>query len=155
MLPLFSQTPLQHHLTPAQFWVLGILLNLLQSSRLVKLERLASAFSDPITTPLSVSEITEVLGFASTNNHSDLVSLHHLLVNYLLPSGQTLPIAIASGGGYINILLVCLVCHSRAIPLFWSLLPKLWSSNITEQRDGLTEILPLLKDDKVVVIGNR
>jgi hypothetical protein len=60
----------------------------------VLLERLASAFLYPITTPLSVSEITELLEFASTNNQSDLVSLHHLLVNYLLPSGQTLSIAI-------------------------------------------------------------
>ena len=59
----------------------------------MKLERLASAFPYPIITPLSVSEITEVLEFASTNNQSDLVSLHHLLVNYLLPSNQTLSIA--------------------------------------------------------------
>ena len=88
MLPVFDQTHLQQHLTRAQFLVLGILLNLLQSSRQVKLERLASAFPYPITTPLSASEITEVLEFGSTNNQSDLVSLHHLLVNYLLPSGS-------------------------------------------------------------------
>jgi hypothetical protein len=80
---LFYHTHLQQHLTRAQFLVLDILLNLLQSSRQVKLERLASAFPYPITTPLSAWEITEVLEFASTNNQSDLVSLHHLLVNYL------------------------------------------------------------------------
>jgi len=88
MLPHFYQTHLQQHLARVQFLILGILLNLLQSSRLVKLERLASAFPYPITIPLSVSEITEVLEFASTNNQSDMVSLHHLLVNYLLPSGS-------------------------------------------------------------------
>lgn len=69
--------------------------------------------------------------------------------------GQTLSIAIAPGGGYINVLLVCLVWEKRAIPLFWSLLPKLVRSNVTEQRDAIAEILPLLKDYKVVVIGNR
>ncbi len=45
-----------------------------------------------------MSEITEVLEFASTNNQSDLVSLNHLLVNYLTiycPVAQTLSIAIA------------------------------------------------------------
>jgi hypothetical protein len=88
MRPLFYQRHLQQHLTRAQFLVLGILLNPLQSSRQVKLEQLASAFPYPITTPLSAWEITEVLEFASTNNQSDLVSLHHLLVNYLLPSGS-------------------------------------------------------------------
>ena len=49
MLPQFYQTHLQQHLTPAQFLVLSILLNLLQSSKLVLLERLASAFGYPIT----------------------------------------------------------------------------------------------------------
>ena len=88
IIPLFYQTHLQQHLTRSLFLVLRILLDLLQSSRQVKLERLASAFPYPITTPLSASEITEVLEFGSTNNQSDLVSLHHLLVNYLLPSGS-------------------------------------------------------------------
>jgi len=50
MLPLFYQTHLQQHLTRAQFLVLSILLDLLQSERQVKLERLASAFPYPITT---------------------------------------------------------------------------------------------------------
>jgi hypothetical protein len=45
------------------------------------------------------------------------------------------------------------MCHSRAIPLFWSLLPKLVRSNVTEQRDAIAKILPLLKDYKVVVIS--
>ena len=42
----------------------------------------------------------------------------------------------------------------RAIPLSWSLLPKLGNSNLTEQRDAIAEILPLLKDYKVVVLGD-
>ena len=88
MLALFYQRHLQQHLTRTQCLVLGILLNLLQSERQVKLERLASAFPYPITTPKSASSMTEVLEFASTNNQSDFVSLHHLLVNYLLPSGS-------------------------------------------------------------------
>jgi hypothetical protein len=88
MIPQFYQTHLQQHLTRAQLVVLGILLNLLQSSRQVKLEPLASAFPYPITTPKSPSSMTKVLEFGSTNNQSDLVSLHHLLVNYLLPSGS-------------------------------------------------------------------
>ena len=226
MLPQFDRTHLQQCLTRAQFWVLGILLNLLESSRLVLLERLASAFGYPITTPRGAPEITEVFEFASTNNQSDLVLLHHLLVNYLLPSGSDSincdrthlaavisiysnpksfvnfllpPRCLGEGWGGVKnlrllqellysgsqksevcpmpyalcpmpyalcpwvphmrdrkaILLVCLLCPSRAISLFWSLLPKPWSSNVTEFMDAIAEILPLLKDYKVVVIGYR
>jgi hypothetical protein len=45
------------------------------------------------------------------------------------------------------------VWEKRAIPLFWSLLPKLGSSNVTEQRYAIAQILPLSKDYKVVVIA--
>jgi hypothetical protein len=125
LLPQLDQTHLQQHLTPAQFLVLGILLNLLQSPRLVLLEPLASAFGYPITTPRGAPEITEVLEFASTNNQSDLVSLHHLLVNYLLPSGSHFINCDRTHlAGVISIYSWFARCDSRAIPLFWSLLPK-------------------------------
>jgi len=151
-----QRTHLQQYLTPAQFWVLGILLNLLQSSRLVLLERLASAFGYPITTPRGASEITEVLEFSSTNNQSDLVSLHHLLVNYLLPSGSDLINCDRSHlAGVISIYSWFAWCGRRELSLYsghW--LPKHWSSNLTELMDAIAEILPLLKDYKVVVIGD-
>jgi hypothetical protein len=119
MLPLFYQTHLQQHLTRAQFLVLGILLNLLQSSRQVKLDRLASAFPYPITTPLSASEITEVIEFGSTNNQSDLVSLHHLLVNYLFPSGSDFINCDRSHlAGVISIYSWFAWCAIRELPLY-------------------------------------
>jgi urease accessory protein UreF len=49
MLPKFYQTHLQQHLTQTQFLVLSLLLNVLQSSKQVKLEHLARMFPYPIT----------------------------------------------------------------------------------------------------------
>jgi len=46
------------------------------------------------------------------------------------------------------------VWEKRAIPLFWSLLPKLGSSNVVEQIGAISAILPLLKDYQVVVLGD-
>jgi hypothetical protein len=46
------------------------------------------------------------------------------------------------------------VWEKKDIPLSWSLLPKLGSSNSTEQSEALAEILPLLKDYKIVVLGD-
>jgi hypothetical protein len=51
--------------------------------------------------------------------------------------------------------MVSLVWEQRAIPLFWTLLPKLGSSNVTEQMDAIAQVLPLLKDYQVVVLGDR
>ena len=49
MLPQFDQRHLQQHLTQTQFLVLSLLLNVLQSSKQVKLEHLAGMFPYPIT----------------------------------------------------------------------------------------------------------
>lgn len=51
--------------------------------------------------------------------------------------------------------MVSLVWEQRAIPLFWTLLPKLGSSNVTEQMDAIAQVLPLLKKYQVVVLGDR
>ena len=43
----------------------------------------------------------------------------------------------------------------RAIPIYCQLLPKLGSSNFEEQKAIISKVLPLLKDYKVVVLGDR
>ena len=42
-----------------------------------------------------------------------------------------------------------------AIPLYWSLLPKLGNSNLPEQTLALQQVLPLFKEYKVIVLGDR
>jgi len=50
MLPTFYQTHLQKQLTHAQFMLLTILLDIIQSEKKMSLERLARVFPYPITT---------------------------------------------------------------------------------------------------------
>jgi len=50
MLPTFYQTHLQKKLAQAQFLLLTILLNLIQSEKQVRLERLVRVLPYPITT---------------------------------------------------------------------------------------------------------
>lgn len=57
--------------------------------------------------------------------------------------------------GPINLLVVSLIWERRALPLFWTLLPKLGSSNLTEQTAANATVLPLFKDYQVVVLGDR
>lgn len=156
MLPLFYQTHLQHHLTRAQFLVLGILIELLQSQRQVKLERLASVFPYPITTESRRRKLQRFLSLPQLT----LSQIWYPIITYWLTTyfsvGQTLSIVIdRTQWGCINILTIALVWENRAIPLSWSLLPKLGSSNLAEQQDALAEILPLLKDYQIVVLGDR
>ena len=47
-----------------------------------------------------------------------------------------------------------MIWRQRAIPLYWCLLPKLGSSNLSEQTLALEQVLPLLKEYKVIVLGD-
>jgi hypothetical protein len=77
------------------------------------------------------------------------------LTTYCQP-GQKLSIAIdRSQWGTINLFMVSLIWERRAIPLSWSLLPKRGSSNLNEQIIAISAILPLFKDDKIIVLGDR
>ena len=52
-------------------------------------------------------------------------------------------------------LMVSWIEDKRAIPIYCQLLPKLGSSNFEEQKAIFSKVLPLLKDYKVVVLGDR
>ena len=94
MLPLFYQTHLQQHLTRAQFLVLGILLELLQSQRQVKLERLASVFPYPITTESRRRKLQRFLSLPQLT----IDRIWYPIITYWLTTycqvGQTLSIVI-------------------------------------------------------------
>ena len=52
-------------------------------------------------------------------------------------------------------LMISLVYDKRSIPIYFELLPKLGSSNFAEQKTAIDKVLPLFKDYKTVVLGDR
>ena len=133
------------------------LLELLQSQRQVKLERLASVFPYPITTESRRCKLQRFLSLPQLT----INRIWYPIITYWLTTycqvGQTLSIVIdrAWRGLYQHTHDRPAVWEKRAIPLSWSLLPKLGSSNVAEQKDAIAEILPILKDYQVVVLGDR
>lgn len=57
--------------------------------------------------------------------------------------------------GCINLFTIALIWQKRAIPLYWSLLPQLGNSNLQEQILALEQVIPLLKEYKVIVLVDR
>ncbi|MEG4292318.1 hypothetical protein Q5692_25295 [Microcoleus sp. C2C3] len=156
MLPTFYQTHLQKQLTHAQFILLTILLSLIQSEKQVRLERLARVFPYPIT---AESRRRKLLIFLDLPQLT-LAGIWFPLISYWLTSycsvGQRLSIAIdRTQWGCINLFMVSLIWQRRAIPLYWSLLPKLGNSNLSEQILALQQVLPLFKEYKIIVLGER
>ena len=156
MLPTFYQTHLRKQLTHAQFILLTILLSLIQSEKQVRLERLARVFPYPITAESCRRKLRIFLDLPQLT----LAGIWFPLISYWLTTycsvGQRLSIAIArTQWGCINLFMVSLIWQRRAIPLYWSLLPKLGNSNLEEQTFALQKVLPLFKKYKIIVWGER
>jgi hypothetical protein len=57
--------------------------------------------------------------------------------------------------GCINLLMISLIWDRRAYPVYWELLPKKGNSDFEEQTAAISKVLPLLKEYKTVVLGDR
>jgi hypothetical protein len=156
MLPTFYQTHLQKQLTHAQLILMIILLSLIQSEKQVRLERLSRVFPYPITTESRRRKLQRFLDLPQLT----IAGIWFPLITYWLTTycrvGQTLSIAIdRSQWGCINLFMVSLIWRRRAIPLYWTLLPKLGNSNLSEQTTALQQVLPLFTEYKVIILGDR
>jgi hypothetical protein len=156
MILTFYQTHLQKYLTPSQFLVMTILLSLIQSEKQVRLERLSRVFPYLITAESRRRKLQRFLDLP----HLTIELIWFPLITYWLTTycrvGQSLSLAIdRSQWGCINLFMVSLIWERRAIPLYWSLLPKLGSSNFESQTTNLQPVLPLFSEYKVIVLGDR
>ena len=57
--------------------------------------------------------------------------------------------------GNINLLMISLIVDKRAIPIYGQLLEKSGSSNLVEQQRVISPVLELLKNYRVMVLGDR
>ena len=156
MIPTFYQTHLKKQLTSAQFLVMTTLLSVMQSEKQVRLERLARVFPYPITTESRRRKLQRFLDLPNLT----ISLIWFPLITYWLTTycriGTCLSIAIdRSQWGCINLFMVSLIWERRAIPLYWSLLPKLGNSNFESQITNLEQVLPLFSGYKVIVLGDR
>jgi hypothetical protein len=156
MIPTFYQTHLKKQLTSAQFLVMTTLLSVMQSEKQVRLERMARIFPCLITVESRRKKLQRFLDLP----HLTIELIWFPLITYWLTTycrvGTRLSIAIdRSQWGCINLFMVSLIWERRAIPLYWSLLPKLGSSNFDEQTANLQPVLPLFFQYKVIVLGDR
>ena len=156
MIPTFYLIHLKKQLSSAQCKLIEILLPLIQSEKQVRLERLSRVFPYPITTESRRRKLQRFLDLP----HLTISLIWFPLITYWLITycrvGQTLSIAIdRSQWGRINLFMVSLIWERRAIPLYWSLLPKLGNSNFESQTTNLQPVLPLFSEYKVIVLGDR
>jgi len=156
MLPPSYQTHLQSQLNRAEYLLLTLMINLLQSIKQVKLEALATALPLPITFESRRKKIQRFLSLPQLTLQKIWFPIFQAWLKTNCAPGNVLYIAVdRTKWGCINLLMISLIWDRRAYPLYWELLPKKGNSNFEEQTAALLKVLPLLKEYKTVVLGDR
>jgi len=155
-MPELYQNYLKSQLELSQYLLLTILVNLLQSIKTVKLETLAAALPLPI---LFESRRHKLQKFLSVLEGKVELLWFPLFTSWLkanCPDYRVLYLAIdRTSWKSINLLVVSLIWERRAIPIYFELLTHKGSSSFELQTEILAQVLPLVKDYTVVVLGDR
>ncbi|EAZ88924.1 IS4 family transposase [Crocosphaera chwakensis] len=154
--PQLYSKHLKKHFNCVQLLILSILLNLIQEHRWIRLENLAFQFPSPIKEKSRIKKIQRFLSLKQLNikNLWFPIILEWMENKYSYQECFYLVID-RSQWREINLLMVSLVYNKRAIPLYFKLLPKKGNSNLASQKEVLEPVISLLKNYKLVVLGDR
>jgi Transposase DDE domain len=156
MLPTFYQTHLKSQLGRTEYLVLRILIHLLQSIKQVNLEVLATALPLPILFESRRKKLQRFLSIPEWNIETIWFPILRSLFSTYFQDNQVLYLAIdRTSWAKINLLMISLIWHKRAIPIYFELLPKLGNSNLEEQTTALSKVLPLFQKYQLIVLGDR
>lgn len=155
-MPEFYQTHLRSCLSRAQFLLLLLVIQLLQTLKTIKLESLAANLPIPIQ---SESRLRKLKRFLSLSELSFERLWHPILLEQLhqiYAPGTRVYVALdRTQWKQTNLLVLSWVEQGRAIPISWIELSHLGSSNFKEQKQLLVRALRPLQEYKVVVLGDR
>ena len=156
MIPESYQKHLKSQLTLAEYTFLKILLHLLQSIKKVSLEKLASALPLPIKFESRRKRIQRFLSLPNLTIEKIWFPIIQELLKTYFTSEKIIYLAIdRTNWCRINLFMVSIIWDKRAFPVYFTLLPKLGSSNIIEQKDIIAKVIPLFNNYKVCVLGDR
>lgn len=120
------------------------------------METLATALPFPILFPSRSQKIQRFLSWPCLNIETIWLPIVKAWLKEYLPTNQVIYLIIdRTSWGCINLFMVSVVWDKRASPIYFEFLPKLGSSNLDEQKGILSKALPLFKEYKVVVLGDR
>lgn len=156
MLPQFYIDYLKTYLPSSEFLTLQILIWLLQVHRQVRIERLASSFPYPIKCESRRKKIQRFL--ISSNLSLSLLwfpLIKRIIATQFKKKDKLIITIDRTQWKTNNISMVSVIWKKRALPIYWLLLSKKGSSNFYEQVATIRPVLRLLKDYKLVIIGDR
>jgi len=156
MFPELYQRHLTTQLNKAQYLILSILVQLLQSYRWVRLEELANKFPQPILFESRRKKLQRFLDLPSLTIERIWLPIFQDWLSKNFAKEEVLYIAIdRTRWGLINLLMVSLIVNHRSIPIYFELLDHVGNSDLETQTTILSRVLSIFKGYKKVILGDR
>ena len=156
MLPQFYQNHLAQKLKKSEYLSLKLLVELLQTHKQVSIELLATLMPYPIQFESRRRNLQRFLKLDSLQIETLWFPLIQLILKEKLKPEHPLKLAIdRTQWRDKNVFMISLIWDKRAIPLYWHLLDKKGSSNLSEQQVLITPVLELLKGYQIILLGDR
>lgn len=174
MFPTFYQTTLRAHLSESQYLTLQLLLLLLQAHRQVKLSVLASVFPQPIQYRSRKRNLQRFLALPQlsikllwfplvkywirqeqTGGDFNRAQRRHLKKLKHQPNGYWVMAIDRTQWKGRNVFMVSLVWGTHALPLYWEVLEQVGNSDLNMQQRLLKTVLPVFRNYRVLVLGDR
>jgi hypothetical protein len=156
MIPTFYQSHLKSQLSLAEYLFLKILLQILQSVKEVSLESLANAVPIPITFESRRKKLQRFLSLPNFTISNIWFPLIEIWLEMYFQEGETIYLVIdRTKWSGINLLMLSVVWHQRAIPIHFELLPKKGNSNFSQQTTEFMRVLEIFKNYKCCILGDR
>jgi hypothetical protein len=156
MLPEFYLNCLKNQLNASQLLTLEMLVWLLQFHKQVRIERLAACFPIPI---LYESRRRHIQRFLTLPQLSIPLLwfplIKRIILTQIKPGNQVIVALDRTQWKENNLFVVSVIWNKRAWPIYWQFLEHRGSSNLAKQKALLRPVFRLLKEYKIVVIGDR
>ena len=156
MLLSLYQISLENQLEPSELLFLSLMINVLQDVKQVSWEKLATVLPLPILFASRRKKIQRFLSLPSFNIETLWFPIIEKWLGQKFVKDQAIYMAIdRTSWCQLNLRMISIIYDQRAIPVYWQLLPKLGSSNLTEQTTAISRVLPVFTRYKPVFLGDR
>lgn len=156
MLPPLYQTHLENQLNSSELLFLNLMINILQNIKEVSLEKIATALPIPILFESRRKKIPRFLSLPIFNIEALCFPIIKTWLFQKFSINQTIYLVIdRTIWERKNLMMISLIYERRAIPVYFEFLSKLGSSNLAEQVNLISKILPVFKNYQILILGDR
>lgn len=156
MLPVLYQKHLENQLKESELLFLYLMINVLQDIKQVRKEKLANALPLPILFESRRKKVQRFLSLPVLQIQKIWFPLIKDWIAQIFTPHKTVYLAIdRTNWGRNNLIMISVIYDQRAIPIYFELLPKLGTSDFTEQSRVFSQVMPLFENYKIIVLGDR